>query len=110
MNAEKKHLEKEIKRVTNLKSSALYILTWNAKMPTPEKHHQVWEDYYCTWNSADGNAADGTVKNTQDFKLYGGVMDVYLRVGKINSRLPCIVAHFHLTDSNRGYGEIHLVD
>merc|ERR1712233_70739 len=78
---EKKHLESEIERLSKSASESRkspYILTWNAKFPTPRNHQQNSDKFYYTWNTCVGNLVDGTKKRNPRFKLDHGEMTVGL--------------------------------
>ena len=74
------------------KVKPLYILTWNATMPTAESHHQKGEKLYSTWDNAEGNLVDDTLVHGPDFKLSDSdYMTVGLKLNKYNNERSLIV-------------------
>jgi len=101
---EKKHLEKEIERMAKSASESrkpTYILTWNAKFPTPENHTMTDDNYYYTWNNHVGNLVDGTRKMNPRFKLDHGQMAVGLLLKKMTHERR-INNQFYLTTGKKG--------
>jgi len=104
---ENKHFEKEIERLVKGVSGSRkspYILTWNAKFPTPQNHQMNIDDFYCTWNNYVGNLVDGTKKRNvlrTSFKLDHGEMDVGLYLDKETDERN-IHIQFWLTSGKKG--------
>jgi hypothetical protein len=101
---EKKHLEKEIERMAKSASESRkspYILTWNAKFPTPQDHQQADDTFYYTRNNYVGNLVDGTRKRNPRFKLDHGEMTVGLDLNKETDE-RAIFIQFYLTTGRKG--------
>jgi len=96
----KRKYEEEIRLVKRPRTSR-YILTWNAKFPTPQYHQTTCNEFYSTWNRRVGNLVDGAVKRNPRFKLDRGDMSVGLRLKRVVDERR-ISIQFHLTTGNKG--------
>jgi len=91
----------ELERMAKRPRTLRYILTWNAKFPTPKNHQDGFENFYCTWNNSVGNLVKGTKKNNPKFQLDHGKMEVCLRLHKKTNRRS-IGVYFYLTSGKKG--------